>query len=264
MSLFESPRVAQIWFYKVQLLLNDAVQLLFQILLHHLHHHFIFSYSVFLVWKYTWIYHSIYISIIITISIVIHHANCRSKCQLWPDPCSAWGLPTASTRFEIIILLKIFLSRKHSPLQCFCILTNDFVVENPFLNNHLQINKKTSQEFRNHSQTFSHWPSMSWFDFLNLSGIVNCDTKSLTRSLPIFLSFAFLLATPCLLVHLINCERGHVCLRQICSAQDDAAIKRWFALKSPIELSWTKNMKLFSEWAIHEEDERWDHWFWEH
>ena len=44
-------RAAEFQFYKVQFLPNFSVQHLFQILLHHLHHHFIFSYSVFLVWK---------------------------------------------------------------------------------------------------------------------------------------------------------------------------------------------------------------------
>ena len=72
---------------------------------------------------------------------------------------------------------------------------------------------------------------MSWFEFLNLSGIFNYDTKSLTQSIPMFLSFVFLLVTPCLLIHLIICQKGHECLSQ--------------------------------KWAIHEEDERWNRWFWE-
>ena len=31
--------------------------------------------------------------------------------------------------------------------------------------------------------------------------------------------FVFLLDLPCLLIFLINCQKGHLCLRQLCNAQ---------------------------------------------
>ena len=54
-----------------------------------------------------------------------------------------------------------------------------------------------------HSLTISHMTSMSWFQFLNLSGKVNCVTKLFS------LSLSFLLVImQCLLILLVNCQKG--------------------------------------------------------
>ena len=60
---------------------------------------------------------------------------------------------------------------------------------------------------------------MPWLEFLNLSGIVNCVTKSLNHSQCLCPCLClFLCRFRCLLILLIHIQKGHMCPEQLCSA----------------------------------------------
>ena len=83
--------------------------------------------------------------------------------------------------------------------------------------------KKTSQEMRMLSRSLSDCQSltlnMSWFQFLNFSGIINCVTN-----IPISLSLSLSLSFP--FFFFCHCQKGHMCLRQLCSALKTTKSKR--------------------------------------
>ena len=83
---------------------------------------------------------------------------------------------------------------------------------------HLMI--KRSQELRMLSRSLIECQSLTLNFMIQVSQFVNnsqlCHSIALNVSVFVFLFvFVFVLVMPCLLIPLINCQKGHICLRQL-------------------------------------------------
>ena len=121
----------------------------------------------------------------------------RPYCWIVRQHCNthniSWNMNAPQLKFDV--LLNIEAHEKHeSRLDLICKRSSHFAVKS-WLQSTIQILYKTSQELRTLSRSLSDCQSLTlnFMILFNLSGIVNCDTKSLSLSLSLSLFFCLFL-----------------------------------------------------------------------